>query len=158
MVQQALGDPLVHKYTSIILAVASVIENISGLIESILAILGLSTTATFGQSFLYLGPTIYYGLQIPINTTLAVLNWLAVPTDPVMQVYTFWASIVATVVAPVSFIGLSVVSLLYAIFFDTTAAASLNDQALIREGFRKFISIAINGGAAVESLLFSLSY
>ena len=89
---------------------------------------------------------------------MAVLNWLASPSNPAMKVYTFWAGVVATIVTPISFIGLSLVSLIYAIFFDATAAATLNDQALIREGFRKFISIAVNGGAAVETLIFSLSY
>ena len=48
LVEQALGDPLVHKYTSIILAIAGAIENISGLVETILPLLGLSPTATFG--------------------------------------------------------------------------------------------------------------
>ena len=84
IVEQALGDPLIHKYTSIILAISSAIENISGLFETIAPLLNLPSNATFGLYFLYIGPAIYYCLQLPINITLAVLNWLASPTNPAM--------------------------------------------------------------------------
>ena len=61
ILEQTLSAETIHKYASVGLGISSIIENLTGVVDHLSPLLiRLPPTATFGEQFLLLGPSLFY--------------------------------------------------------------------------------------------------
>ena len=72
IVKQFLGDPLIHKYISILIGIIASVDGIAGLTENLLKIGDLSQ---FGTVFMWAGPAAFYGFNLLVNLIMMVVNF-----------------------------------------------------------------------------------
>jgi hypothetical protein len=155
-----LGDPLLHKYVSMSLSGAGIIENavmfLSQMIPLIIKASTPGATFTLGEILMYVGNLIYSGLQMPINAGLLTLNYFVDPLTNSMSFYSILFGSLSTFYSVISWGVLVFAPFFYSLFWDFAAFGSANEIDIARNFFFNLVSLIINGSAAADTFILGI--